>query len=161
MRIPRYWGLSVVLLGLLAAPTAAQAPGGKVLVNVNRQGIALQGYDAVAFFTDLAPVRGVPAYSARYQGATYYFASAEHRATFESAPEHYAPRYGGFCAYGASQQHAAPVEISTWQVIKDRLILNYSARVQRTFNKDQEGYLAKADANWPGLVESEGKAPAP
>ena len=150
---------SVLALTLLAAPLVAQ--GDKVLVNVDKKGVALQGYDAVAFFTDQAPVRGVASYSARYQGATYYFASAEHRATFESAPEHYAPGYGGFCAYGASQKHAAPVEISTWQVIKDRLILNYSAGVQRTFNKDQEGYLAKADANWPGLVESEGKAAAP
>lgn len=152
---------AILLLLLGTAPAVAQAPDGKVLVNVNRQGVALQGYDAVAFFTDSMAVRGVPAQSARHGGATYYFATAEHLAAFLAAPEKYVPGFGGFCAYGASQNHAAPVEIRTWQIINGRLILNYDAGVQRKFNRDQATYLSQAEANWPGLVAKEGKLPSP
>ena len=157
----RNWVVSVLMLVVPAASGRAQTSASKVLVNVNRQGVALQGYDAVAFFTDSAAVRGVPAQSARHGGATYYFATAEHRATFLAAPEKYVPGFGGFCAYGASQNHPAPVEISTWQIINGRLILNYDAGVQRKFNQDQATYLSQAEANWPGLVAKEGKRPSP
>ena len=161
MRGLQGFGCLILMVLLGTSPGVAQTPEGKVLVNVNRQGIALQGYDAVAFFTDSAAVRGVPAQLARYGGATYYFATAEHRAAFLAAPEKYVPGFGGFCAYGASQNHAAPVQISTWQIINGRLVLNYDAGVQRKFNQDQATYLSQAEANWPGLVAKEGKLPSP
>ena len=94
---------------------------------------------------------------ASYGGASYQFASAAHRALFVATPEKYVPQFGGFCAYGASQGHAAPVKIETWQIIGGRLTLNYDLGVQRTFNKDVTGYLQKANANWPSIVEREGK----
>jgi len=142
-------------VSLLAGSAEAQ---GKVLVNVNKQGVALEGNDPVAFFTDSMAVKGTEAYQASYGGATYYFSSAEHRSTFEEDPARYVPQFGGYCAYGASQGHVAPVQISTWQIIDGRLTLNYSKGVQETFNKDVAGYLAKANAQWPKLIEKEGKA---
>ncbi len=141
-------------LSVLVGGAEAQS---KVLVNVNRQGVALEGYDPVAFFSDSRAVKGNEKYQAHVGGATYLFSSAEHLATFQQEPARYTPQFGGYCAYGASQGHVAPVEISTWQILDGRLTLNYSKDVQQKFNQDVAGYLAKANAQWPRLIESEGK----
>lgn len=142
-------------LGAQRAPASVPAPA-KTLVNVDRHGVGLQGYDPVAFFTDSNAVHGDSTHTAQYGGATYWFASEAHRAQFVAMPAKYVPQFGGFCAYGASQGHAAPVEIVTWQILDGKLTLNYDRSVQRTFNQDIAGYLAKANANWPGIVEREG-----
>lgn len=138
-----------------AAPATTPASA-KVLVNVDRHGIALAGYDPVAFFTDNAAVRGDSIHRASFGGATYWFASEAHRALFVAQPARYVPQFGGYCAFGASRGYAAKVEIDTWQIIDGRLTLNYDKDVQRTFNQDVAGYLRKANENWPGIVAREG-----
>ena len=138
-----------------AVPATAPAAT-KVLVNVDRHGVALAGYDPVAFFVDSAAVRGDSTHRASHGGATYWFASEAHRALFTADPARYVPQFGGYCAYGASRGYAAKVEIDTWQIIDGRLTLNYDKDVQRTFNQDVAGYLRKANLNWPGIVEREG-----
>lgn len=152
--------LLVSLLSVLAAfPVAqAQTPSGKILVNVNDQGVALQGYDPVAFFSDGRPAKGDPSITTRHAGATYWFATPENKATFEAAPERYTPAFGGYCAYGASNGYTAKVEIDTWQIVDGRLLLNYNKSIRKKFDADRAAYLRKADANWPGIVEKEGKA---
>ena len=147
--------LPLALSAQQAAPATAAAPS-KVLVNVDRHGLGLAGYDPVAFFTDSAAVRGDSTHHATYRGATYWFASEAHRALFQADPAKYVPQFGGYCAYGASRGYAAKVEIDTWQIIDGRLTLNYDKDVQRTFNQDVAGYLRKANLNWPGIVEREG-----
>ncbi len=128
------------------------------LLNIDRAvGHALDGYDPVAFFTDKKPVKGDFKIIATHNGATYFFASKKNRNAFQTNPDHYAPAYGGYCAVGASLGVLLPVDISTWQVVNDRLVLNYSADVQKMFNKDPQGALKKADAAWPKLVAEHGK----
>jgi YHS domain-containing protein len=154
--------LAAVLLSVPLALSAQQgAPATtpattKVLVNVDRHGVGLAGYDPVAFFTDSAAIRGDSTHRASYGGATYWFASEAHRALFQADPPKYVPQFGGYCAYGASRGYAAKVEIDTWQIINGRHTLNYDKDVQRTFNQDVAGYLRKANLNWPGIVEREG-----
>lgn len=147
------------LLTFLAAfpVVQAQSSSGKILVNVNAKGVALQGYDPVAFFSNEHPAKGDPSIITRHAGATYWFATSENKATFEAAPERYVPAFGGYCAYGASNGYAAPVEIDTWQIVDGRLLLNYNKSIRRKFDADRAAYLRKADANWPGIVEKEGK----
>jgi YHS domain-containing protein len=147
-----------ISLTAVASPVAqAQAPAGKTLVNVNDKGVALQGYDPVSFFSN-TPAKGDPALTLRHEGATYWFATSENKAAFEAAPERYTPAFGGYCAYGASNGYTAPVEIETWQVVDGRLLLNYNKSIRKKFDADRAEYLRKADANWPGIVEKEGKA---
>ena len=159
---PRRFLLSAILLAAPVTLTAQHAPAmaapapAKTLVNVDRHGVALAGYDPVAFFTDSAAVRGDSTHRASYGGATYWFASEAHRALFTADPARYVPQFGGYCAYGASRGYAAKVEIETWQIIDGRLTLNYDKSVQRTFNQDVAGYLRKANQNWPAIVEREG-----
>lgn len=158
---PRFLALSLIAAASLAMPLAAQSDGSapaKVLVNTDKQGLALEGHDPVAFFTEARAVKGSREHTATWQGATYWFSSAETRAAFEAEPAKYAPAFGGYCAYGASRGYAASVEIGTWQIVDGRLILNYSQSVKRRFNEDRAGYLQKADREWPGVVAKEGRS---
>lgn len=145
----------LVLLVLFAALSGFAV--GKQLNNVDRNEVAIQGYDPVAFFTDNHPVKGNSQFQSVYQGAKYYFASAEHKAAFDREPAKYAPQFGGYCAYGASQGHPAPVKIEAWQIVNGRLLMQYDLGIKDKFNKDQQGNLHKADQNWPGIVEKYGK----
>jgi YHS domain-containing protein len=128
------------------------------LVNVSGASrVAIDGFDPVAFFTDSRPVNGSPDFQTTYRGATYFFASAEHKKLFEQNPRRYAPQYGGFCAYGAALDALFPVDINTWQVRNDKLYLNLNPEILKKFNSDFDGNISKADKNWPGLVAKNGK----
>jgi YHS domain-containing protein len=128
------------------------------VVNVDKNGLALQGYDPVVYFTDCKPVKGAPQFTATYKGATYQFASADHKQLFEKAPAKYEPQFGGFCGYAASINKLAPIQVEYFQVLHDRLILQHNEKASKLWHQDVEGNLKKADANWPKL--SQQKPPA-
>jgi YHS domain-containing protein len=115
-------------------------------------GIAIKGYDPVAYFTEGKPVKGTSLNQHAWNGATWLFASADHRDAFAAAPEKYAPRYGGFCAYGVAQGYKVEIDPEAWSTVDGALYLNYSPSVKRDWAKDPKGYIAKADAAWPGLA---------
>lgn len=127
------------------------------VVNIDKSGLALQGYDPVAYFTDGKPVKGSAEFTTDYKGARYQFVSAQHRDVFKEAPEKYAPQFGGFCGYAASINKLAPIEIEYFQILHDRLILQHNKKAWDLWHQDVEGNLKKADANWPAL--SQQKAP--
>ena len=74
-----------------------------------------------------------------------------------NAPEKYAPQNGGFCTFGVSVGALFPVDINTWQVYNDKLYLNLNPSIREVFKKDMDGNIAKANRNWPGLVEKNAK----
>jgi aquaporin Z len=129
----------------------------KTLLNLDNSGLAIQGYDPVAFFTEKKPVKGKPEFKAAHNGATYQFASAENKALFEKAPAKYEPAFGGYCAYGVSRGALAPIKIEAWQMVNGRLLMQKNESIRDAFNKDPQGNFARANANWPGLVEKKGK----
>lgn len=136
--------------------TAAVAIASEAL-NVDKDGLALQGYDPVAYFTDSKPVKGLSTFTATYKGATYRFVSAEHRDLFNASPAKYEPQFGGFCGYAASINKLAPIEVEYFQVLHGRLVLQHNEKAWKLWHQDVEGNLKKADANWPTL--SQQKAP--
>ncbi|HET6371786.1 MAG TPA: YHS domain-containing (seleno)protein [Candidatus Polarisedimenticolia bacterium] len=153
MKLTTRWLAALLLLLPLSAPMLAAD-----LVNVEgAEKRALGGYDPVAFFTDAMAVKGSPLITARHRGATYMFATEEHRKLFEQDPDKFAPQYGGFCAYGVAVGALVPVDITTWQVRDGKLFLNKDHRVLAMFNTDFEGNVMKANKNWPGLVVKDGK----
>src|SRR5919108_810473 len=95
-------------LSLAGAAFADHAPGHKVLVLKNKDGAAILGYDAVAYFTDNKAVKGNPRFQSEYEGAKYYFASVDHKAQFDANPAKYAPAYGGYCGFPAGVGPACP-----------------------------------------------------
>ena len=131
--------------------------GEKTLLNLDKNGLAMQGYDPVAYFTDNKPVKGDSSISSSHNGATYYFASKEHKEAFDKEPEKYEPRFGGYCGYGASRNALAPISPDAFVIVDGRLILQKSKTVLGYWNEDPAANLKKAEANWPGLVEKNGK----
>lgn len=138
----------------LVLPASAQT---KTLLNLDNSGIAIQGYDPVAFFTEGKPVKGKPEFIARRDGAIYQFASKEHRDLFTKDPAKYEPQFGGYCAFGVSKDKLVEIDVEAFQIVDGKLLLQYSKSVRDKFNKDRSGNLAKANANWPGLVDKNGK----
>lgn len=138
----------------LSSPSATAAD----LVNTSgASGVAISGYDPVAFFTDKKPVNGNFQIVAKHRGATYFFASEQHKAMFSKNPDKYAPQCGGFCAFGVSVGALFPVDINTWQVRNNKLYLNLNPDILKMFNKDLDGNISKAAKNWPGLAIKHGK----
>jgi YHS domain-containing protein len=117
-------------------------------------GVAIKGYDPVAYFTDHAAVRGSDAFTAQFAGATFKFASAAHRETFLADPAKYAPKYDGFCAYGTASGYKADTDPEAFTVYEDHLYLNYNKDVRTKWAQDIPGYLAKAEKNWPEVEKS-------
>jgi YHS domain-containing protein len=145
----------LLVLGVgLAAHAHAQS---KTLLNLDKNGLAVQGYDVVAYFTDGKPVKGNAQFVSSHAGGTYHFASAEHKAAFDKEPAKYAPQFGGYCAWAVSKNSLAKIEPDAFQIVGGRLLLQYDKDIRDKFNKDTAGNLAKADGNWPGLVAKKGK----
>lgn len=151
--------LNIVLIAIvtgLAWPVSAQTQA-KTLVNVDDSGVALQGYDPVAFFTDAKPVKGDPKFLIKHDGAIYFFASKEHKDLFKQNPAKYEPCFGGYCAYGVSKKKLVEIDVNAFQIVDGQLLLQYDTDIRDKFNQDTPGNLAKAKANWTGLVERKGK----
>ena len=135
---------------------ADHAPGHKVLVLKNKEGAAILGYDAVAYFTANRAVKGNPKFQSEYEGAKYYFVSADHKKLFEATPAKYAPAYGGYCGYAASIDRLSPISPEWFQIIDGKLILQHNKKAYDKFNADLKGNIVKADKKWPGLVVRNG-----
>ena len=120
-------------------------------VNTGRGGLAIKGYDPVAYFTDGRPVKGDPRFTSTFEGATYQFASAASRDQFVKEPSRYVPQFGGFCAWAVSRNYTADTDPLAWKVVNGKLYLNYSTSVQAKWEQDVPGNILKADANWPAL----------
>ena len=145
---------AVILLGAsLATGVASLSAGEEQAVNRDRHGLAIDGYDPVAYFTEGKPVQGVAEFEYSWNGTNYRFASAANRDRFAKDPEAFAPQYGGFCAYAVSRGYTADIDPVAWAVVDGKLYLNYSVRVQRTWEGDVQGNIRKADANWVTLRE--------
>jgi YHS domain-containing protein len=142
--------LFAVVMVAASMLTGASAAGGDVKVNRTRDGVGIQGYDPVSY-ADGAPAVGQVQITQVFQGTTYRFTSAANRDRFAKDPERYVPQYGGFCAWAVSRGYTAPVDPLAWKIVDGKLYLNYSKRVQQTWEQDVPGNIEKANRNWPGL----------
>ncbi len=124
---------------------------GDHLVNVDKNGVALQGYDPVAFFTDGKPVKGNPDISFAYEGATYHFSTEANKEAFAKDPEKYEPLFGGYCAYGVAQGGLYSISVDAFNIYEGKLLLQKNKSVRDLFNEDAEGNFKKAVGNWPDL----------
>jgi len=151
------WAMKSPLPLLLLPILAASCLSAKSLVNVDPNGIGIKGYDPVAYFTDHAAVKGDPSLRSTNGGVIYLFATKGHKEGFDDQPSKYIPRFGGFCAYGVSREAVIPIDPTAFQIVDDHLLLQYSKGVMQKFNRDQAGNLAKANRNWPSLVDKKGR----
>lgn len=132
------------------AATVAIAPAYAAKTNL-LDGVAIQGYDPVAYFTEDKPVEGLAKFTAEHEGAVYRFASQQHLDAFLDDPARYLPQYGGFCAFAVAKGALASIDPTAFTVVDDKLYLNYSKSVRKQWQTDIPGFVDRADTNWPAL----------
>jgi YHS domain-containing protein len=113
---------------------------------------AVSGYDTVAYFTEGKAVKGNPNISTTYKGAVWLFASDADKDKFVANPEQYAPQYGGYCAWAVSNNDTASADPTKWKIVDGKLYLNYDGDIQKKWEMDIPGNIAKANKNWPGVI---------
>lgn len=124
------------------------------LINTTLFGnLAIEGYDPVAYFQQNKAVEGNKKFQHEWQGAKWNFSSAENRDSFAAEPEKYAPQYGGYCAYAVAQNSTASIEPEQFTIVKDKLYLNYNAKIRKKWRADRDNYIVQADKNWPHVLE--------
>lgn len=138
--------IQLVVVGLLFFSLQAHSQTSEVFTTNDG---AIQGYDAVAYFTESKAVRGSKSFTFNYAGEVWYFASAENLKTFKTTPEKYAPQFGGYCAYGMSRGYKAKTDPEAWTIVNDKLYLNYNLDVRKIWNEKQAAFIDKANQNWP------------
>jgi YHS domain-containing protein len=120
--------------------------------NLNDDGIAIKGYDPVAYFTKGEAVKGKKDLAVYHQGVTYYFSSVENKEAFKKNPSAYEPQYGGWCAYAmGAKGEKVSVDPETFKIINNKLYLFYNRAFNNTlksWNKDETNLKRNADANW-------------
>lgn len=156
MRLTRYIS-SFLLACLLCVGTAIAAEPvntleKKGLFGFKPSGVAIRGYDTVAYFTESKPVEGNSNFETQWMDATWRFASQENLDLFLADPEKYAPQYGGYCAYGVAQNYLVKIEPENWSIVDDKLYLNYDSKVQKLWEKDISGFIASADGKFDKLL---------
>ncbi len=116
-------------------------------------GLAIAGYDPVAYFTQSAAVEGNPEFSHEWSGATWRFATAEHLNAFQAAPERYAPQFGGYCAYAVANGYTAKTDPQAWHIEDGKLYLNFNGDVREQWHTQRSQFIAAGQANWPAVLE--------
>ena len=120
------------------------------------KGLAIEGFDPVAYFKLNRAVEGKKDLSIYHQGSTYYFSSQENKDLFKANPSAYEPQYGGWCAYAmGSEGEKVSVDPETFKIINNKLYLFYNKLFNNTlksWNKDESNLKKKADENWSKIL---------
>lgn len=141
--------LAAPAAGLLATPAFAITPEVFAV-----DGLAIRGYDPVAYFKESHDVEGLAEHSIMWKGAEWRFANAENLADFEADPERWAPQYGGYCAFAVSKGYTAKTEANAWTVHNDKLYLNFNRAVRARWLISKDSFIKDADANWPDVLNA-------
>jgi hypothetical protein len=145
--------LAVVLFSGCKASNAASADrAGIVPFYKWDNGLAIRGYDPVAYFSQGKPVEGHDEFEAEWSGAKWRFASAEDRESFLGSPESYAPQYGGYCAWAVGHGYTAKGDPGVWKIVAGKLYLNYNQEVKAKWEQDIPALVSKGDQNWQSFL---------
>lgn len=150
-----YAALFIILFAVAIGPAHAQQKG--FVTNV-LTGVALSGYDPVAYFTEDAARAGLPLYEYEWGGAAWYFSSAANRDVFIANPEVYAPLFGGHCATSMARGFLSDGNPQIFRIVADRLILFHSIGNRQAFDMARASQLAEAMKNWDDLPQFQSQA---
>jgi hypothetical protein len=140
--------LAVFALFLLSPLAPLDAATTERVVNDRNTGLAIYGYDPVAYFTESKPVAGKPDYEMRYGDVIWRFRSDGNRAAFSESPEIYQPRYGGYDPIGIARGVAVPGNPMLWAVFGERLYLFYNEAARTEFAANPDSSISAADGRW-------------
>ena len=146
-----FLALAILLAPLLVRPAVAVT---EHYVVDPYTGIAIGGYDPVAYFTDRRARKGRPELAVQWQGAIWLFANEGNLAAFRDAPRIYAPQYGGHGAMAVARGFAARGKPTLWRLRKQRLFLFFSPANRHAWDLQPDSEIIAADRNWPRLEKT-------
>ena len=139
-----------LVLSLVAGRSFGVAAGGiteRIVVD-RHTGLAIDGYDPVAFYTDGKPVPGSPDFELQYGGAVWRFCNFGNRAAFAERPDVYMPKFG------VARGVAVAGRPDVWLISGERLFLFYDSHRLKTFAADPERYTSAAERKWPAVLQT-------
>jgi len=139
--------IAIPVTGTILRPALAKEPAVYA-----PEGVALGGYDVIAYFAEGRAVQGTTRHEIMWHGAVWRFANADSLMKFEMNPAAYAPQYGGYCAYTASKGAIASSMPEAFAVREGKLYLTHNMEMLALWNEDPEGNIARADRNWPVVI---------
>lgn len=141
--------IAALTVFLVTAPVTVRA---ETPVFSARNGIAIGGYDVVAFFDQQHAISGRQEFSLMWKGVIWHFVSAQNQARFEANPRAYAPAFGGYCAYAISQGYLAPGDPHLWVIENGELLLLNNTSVHGIWKDEAVNLMAVARDNWPSVI---------
>jgi YHS domain-containing protein len=117
-----------------------------------RNNLGAGGWDVVSYYQG-SPVKGDQDNAAKWKGANWVFASQSNLNLFLAEPEKYAPAYGGYCAWAVANDKLAKGNPEYWHIEDGRLYFNYNKKIAERWLNDVEGFISRANANWPDVLE--------
>jgi YHS domain-containing protein len=158
LRKARFSVVLLIALGFCAgfpAPWVTADAAEPVVVNPNT-GLAISGFDPVAYFTDGQAEIGRPDLELRVDGNVWRFVNEGDRAAFKDHPEIYAPRYGGYDPVALARGTSVPGHPLFWAVTGERLYLFYSGEARAAFLVNPGRYIEAASRKWPAIARALG-----
>ena len=148
----------IVTVTTVNAQVPTKSADGKYTLNLDENGCMLRGYDVVAMNTmPDKTIKGNKDNESTYQGAKYWFVSAENKVLFDADPAKYAPLYGGFCAIAVTEGNLRPVQIWTHEITKGYLVVNHNAKAKGLWDNKPNKKFKKAQGKWPIVNTKEAK----
>lgn len=144
-----FWGPALVLI----AGTMSSSLGLADVPTFAPDGVAIGGYDPVAYFTDERATEGQSAHSYVWRGVEWRFRSEKHRDLFMQSPESYAPAFGGFCALGVAHGALVPSNPEAWTLHDGKLILNQADAVSTTWRYNPDINLRRAEDSYASALQ--------
>lgn len=138
---------------LVASRSVVAAATERLVVN-RHTGLAIDGFDPVAYFTDAAAMPGQPEVEMALNGAVWRFRNEGNRAVFLAHPDIYGPGFGGYDPTDVARGKPVAGRAQIFLVHGERLYLFNREESREAFVADPDTILKKAAARWPGLVQT-------
>ncbi|HEY2424152.1 MAG TPA: YHS domain-containing (seleno)protein, partial [Chthoniobacterales bacterium] len=143
--------------GIVILVEQSAKPAPKARLNVDSDGVILEGYDPVAYFTRHQAVKGNPAIQTRFGGATYYFVSVADKVAFSKDPSKYVPQYGGFCAHNLTKGEFKDSDPTVFLIYKGKLYICSDVDGAKEFRRNIDQNIRKADDYWVPSSRAQGQ----
>ena len=140
--------LALIIIPLLLALSSGANAGHPVIRSVDMEGVMIDGYDVVAYYTMAHAVKGSKDISADWLGGTWLFANHDHRDLFLADPAKYIPQYGGYCSSGISPAKHSEIDPTAWQMVDNKLYLFYNTGTAERWISDFFGKELAAKMKW-------------
>ena len=151
LQLPLFAFLALLLATPVHAADEVDVTSGATLAG---PGLAVHGYDVVAYFSTGKPVLGSDKFAMAHDGGTYRFASQANLDAFKADPTKYEPAFGGFCAYGVALGKKFDGDPRFWKIVGGKLYLNVNGDIQAKWGEDIAGNIKKADGNWTNIHDT-------